>query len=83
MTSLCFCCLHVMSTWKQNSKDFEDSMVRDIIEGIDYRMKLEGMDTEVLKELEQVLVLACCHNLRYFIDACKVFLGMEKKYSNT
>ena len=52
-----------MSTWKQNSKEFEDSMVRDIVEGIDYRMKLEGMDTEVLKELEQVFgfgVLRIC-----------------------
>lgn len=60
---LCYCCLHVMSTWKQNSKEFEDSMVRDIVEGIDYRMKLEGMDTEVLKELEQVFgfgVLRIC-----------------------
>lgn len=38
-------------------------MVRDIVEGIDYRMKLEGMDTEVLKELEQVFgfgVLRIC-----------------------
>jgi len=46
-----------MSVWRQNSKCFEESMIEEVIEGMEYRMKLEGLDTAVLKELKEVFVL--------------------------
>jgi len=40
--------------WKKNSRLFEESMMEDILEGVEYRMRLEGLDTKVLEELKQV-----------------------------